>query len=501
MRGQRKQQEPLFVSIRLEEMVPENHLLRRMLRRIDFGFIDEKTRDLYSSTGRPSIDPQVLIRMMLIGYLFGLSSERRLCQEVHLNMAYRWFCGLSLEDKVPDHSSFSKNRTGRFAGTTLFRDLFYAVVEQAMGKGLVSGKHVSVDATTVAANASLESLEPIVVTMTAQSYWQKMEEQNSPAEEVKAGSQEGSAPKSPPPEKPKLSNQTHRSSSDPEAKLFSKPFQQTKLAYSNNVLMDNRKRVILDVEITEPNLHQEGQAAAIMVQRSRFRLGLEPQTLGADKAYAYGAAAAALVETGVAVHAPLPKQSGQHAQSKGIFGPERFIYHAQADEMICPAGKSMKARTWHEHNQMMEYAASKVECRSCPLKEQCTRAASRVVHRHIHQPALDLLAQWRLTHNYRISLSCRKRIEHLFAEAKEQMGLRRARLRGKTNLLEQCLMTALAQNLKRIVNALEDQPQLAQPQAPSLFKLIRSLIKNWEFFFHQIFFQKYSAHTPMGTFF
>lgn len=455
MRGKRKDQEPLFVSIRLEEMVPGNHLLRRMARKIDFGFIDEKTRDLYSTTGRPSVDPQVLVRMMLIGYLFGITSERRLCQEVHLNLAYRWFCGLGLEDKVPDHSTFSKNRNGRFAGTTLFRDLFYAVVEQAMAKGLVSGRHLSVDATTVQANASLESLEPILVPITAQSYWQKVEQENDEPEQAQSASP---SQKPSEPDQAKLSNQTHRSSSDGEAKLFSKPFARTKLAYSDNVLMDNRNRIIVEVEVTEPNLHQEGQAAAIMVQRSRFRLGLTPQTRGADKAYGYGAAAAALVHTGVVVHAPSAKENRNHFRSQGIFGPERFTYDAEVDVMICPAGKTMKARTWHKHNQMMEYGASKVDCRKCPLKEQCTRAPSRVVHRSIYQAALDRLAQWRQSPAYPISLRCRKRIEHLFAEAKEQMGLRRARLRGKANVLEQCLMTALAQNLKRMVKALERHP-------------------------------------------
>ncbi len=179
------------------------------------------------------------------------------------------------------------------------------------------------------------------------------------------------------------------------------------------------------------------------------------ETLGADKAYGYGAAAAALVNTGVTVHAPLLKENHHHVHSQGIFGPERFTYDAQADVMICPAGKTMRARTWHKHNQMMEYGASKVDCRQCPFKQQCTRAPSRVVHRYIHQAALDRLAQWRQSPAYAISLRCRKRIEHLFAEAKEQMGLRRARLRGKANVLEQCLMTALAQNLKRMVKALE----------------------------------------------
>ncbi|MDD5262281.1 MAG: transposase, partial [Methylacidiphilales bacterium] len=275
MRGRQQKQQPLFVNIRLEEMVPGNHLLRRIERKIDFNFIDQKTQDLYSTIGRPSIDPQVLVRMMFIGYLFGIHSERRLCQEVHLNLAYRWFCGLGLEDKVPDHSTFTKNRHGRFAGTTLFRDLFYAVVDQALARGLIQGRHLSVDATTMQANASLDSLEPIVVPMSAEGYWQEVEAQNPVPEEN---------PPDPNPDsktdKPKISNATHRSQSAPQARLFAKRFEKTRLPYSDNVLMDNGSRFILDVEVTEPNVHQEGQAAASMVQRSRFRLKIDPQSIG-----------------------------------------------------------------------------------------------------------------------------------------------------------------------------------------------------------------------------
>lgn len=139
MKGQRVTQPPLFACVRLEEMVPADHILRRIEQAVDFSVIDRRTEGLYSPTGRPSVPPQVLVRMMVVGYLFGITSERRLCQEVHLNLAYRWFCGLSLEQKVPDHSTFSKNRHGRFTSTELFRELFYDVVRQAMERGLVEG--------------------------------------------------------------------------------------------------------------------------------------------------------------------------------------------------------------------------------------------------------------------------------------------------------------------------------------------------------------------------
>ena len=455
MKGQPPAQSCLFACVRLEEMIPSDHPLRRIEQTIDFTFIDRLTEPLYSGMGRPSVPPQVLVRMMMIGYLYGLTSERRLCQEVHLNLAYRWFCGLGLEDKVPDHSTFSKNRHGRFAGTTLFREMFYEVVRQAQERGLVGGRHLTVDATTVQADASLESLEPILVALSPQQYVEKLDEQNPAAPHTTTETDSDGSPPSP----PKLSNDTHRSDTDPDARLLAKRFQRTQLAYSDNVLMDNAQRVIVDVEVTEPNLHVEGQVAGEMIECSRLRLRLDPQTLGGDTAYGYGAAVRRLCEAGVTPHAPAPTQGQWNAQ--GIFGKEDFAYDREGDELICPAGKRLHKRTVHARNRQTEYAARLTDCRDCSLQAQCTRARYRVAHRHWDQDYLDRAQAARQTAGYRLSQRCRKRVEHLFAEAKEQMGLRRARRRGRAQVLEQCLLTALVQNIKRIVAALAKLPPAA----------------------------------------
>lgn len=473
MKGQQPPQATLFACVRLEEMIPSDHILRRIQQAIDFTFIDRLTEPLYSGMGRPSVPPQVLVRMMMVGYLYGLTSERRLCQEVHLNLAYRWFCGLSLEDKVPDHSTFSKNRHGRFAGTHLFREMFYEVVRQAQARGLVSGKHLSVDATTVSADASLNSLESIVVPLSPQQYVAQLDQQNPAPTAATTPPHDDEPPSS----LPKLSNDTHRSATDPDARLLARRFQKTQLAYSDNVLMDNRSRVIVDVEITEPNLRQEGQAAGQMVARSRFALGLMPQTVGADKGYGYGAAVGALVAADITPHVSAPQIKPWRAQ--GIFPTEAFHYDAQTDQMLCPAGHRLAKRTEHGHKRMTEYAARVSVCRDCPLKPQCTRTRYRVVHRHWDREALARAAAARQTDGYRVSQRCRKRIEHLFAEAKEQMGLRRARRRGRAQVLEQCLLTALVQNIKRIVAAWSQRPPAATalPQRPWL--LVERLVNLW----------------------
>src|SRR6202142_4529372 len=147
-------QEKLFYSFNLEDHVPQNHLLRGIDRFLDLSELRQHLADYYRHTGRPSIDPELMIRMLIVGYSYGIRSERRLCEEVHLNLAYRWFCLLGLEDAVPDHSTFSKNRHGRFRESGAFRWLFDEVVRRCMAAGLVKGEGFAVDASLVAANAS-----------------------------------------------------------------------------------------------------------------------------------------------------------------------------------------------------------------------------------------------------------------------------------------------------------------------------------------------------------
>jgi transposase len=444
MKGRKRQEEPIFTYVRVEELVPQDHILRKIDGLIDFSCVHEKTKGLYSHTGRPSVDPEVLIRMMLIGYLYGITSERRLCQEVHLNLAYRWFCGFSLEDKVPDHSTFSKNRHGRFSGRGLFRELFYDSVQQARSYGLVRGTQVTVDATTIEANAALSSMEEIVVPFSAEEYLARVENENR-------GDERDDHDKKPPTRK--RSNDTHRSTSDPDARLFRKPFQRTRLAYSDNILMDNASRIILDVEVTEPNIRQERQVAGEMVERIRFRFGITPETLAGDKAYGYGAAVRRICEAGVKPH--VARHRIKPRNSHGIFTKDDFIYDRDRDELICPAGTRLHRRTEHARNRQSEYVASIRDCRQCALKEQCTRARYRVTHRHWDQDYLDYVEALRQTSGYRLSQRYRKKIESLFGEGKEQMGLRRAQRRGHENVTEQCFMTAMVQNIKRIIAAFD----------------------------------------------
>jgi len=161
MMGPRQEaQAALFYEFSLEDHVPQSHLLRSIDRFVDLTSVRAHLTDFYSHTGRPSVDPELLIRMLLVGYCFGIRSERRLCEEVHLNLAYRWFCRLDLNDRVPDHSTFSKNRHGRFRESELLRHLFEATVARCIEEGLVSGQRMAIDASLIEADTNKRNSTP-----------------------------------------------------------------------------------------------------------------------------------------------------------------------------------------------------------------------------------------------------------------------------------------------------------------------------------------------------
>ena len=190
MMGQHDRSEALFYYFRLDDQIPEGHLLRLIDQHISFEFVRQQLKDSYSETGRPSIDPELLLRILLIGYLYGITSERKLVEELRMHLAWRWFTGLGFDQEIPHHSTFSKNRHGRFQETKLFEQLFEQIVRQCVEVGLVEGKQLSVSGSFVEANAAKESRVPreqleggvAQVNRTVQQYLVELEEQN-PIEE------------------------------------------------------------------------------------------------------------------------------------------------------------------------------------------------------------------------------------------------------------------------------------------------------------------------------
>jgi len=445
--GENQRREPLFYYIRMEDIVPEDHLLRLIDKHIDFNFIREKVKHLYSHTGRPSVDPEILLRMLLIGYLYGITSERRLCEEVKMHIGYRWFVGLNLEDKVPDHSTFSKNRHERFSESGVFQKIFDEIVNQCISRGLLTGKHLTVDSTYIKANASFKSLEPIVVEMKPKEYIEKLQREN-PVEDK---------PWEPGDDYPhrgqKISNDTHRSRTDPDARLARKSLRATTdLYYAGTYVMDNKSRIVVGADIGRPDKKTDCEKALQQLRRIKWTYKIRPESLGADKGYAAGEFIHNLIDEGINPHIPIIDYRSQN--DRGIYSIERFTHDKERDVMICPEGKELRYWGIHKRSRQHVYRARTKDCKICLKKQECTRDRARSVSYHIYEASIEKARQFNKTKEYRLSQRIRKRIEELFGEAKEFMGLRRAKFRGLKFIREQVLMTATAQNIKRLVKLL-----------------------------------------------
>jgi len=256
MMGERRvQQDPLFYEFSLERHVPADHLLRSIERFVDLSGIRDHLRPFYSEMGRPSIDPELMIRMLIVGYCFGIRSERRLCEEVHLNLAYRWFCRLGLDGSVPDHSSFSKNRHGRFRDSDLLRRLFETVLQRCIDEGLVGGEGFAVDASLIQADASDRNRVDGAAGLPPDAAGRAVEEYLAVLDDAAFGAASEVTPKFIAP-------------SDPATRWTAAHRGPAFFAYSANYLIDADNAIIVDVEATTAIRQAEILAAKRMIERS-----------------------------------------------------------------------------------------------------------------------------------------------------------------------------------------------------------------------------------------
>jgi len=444
MMGKQERSASLFYYLRLEDLIPENHLLRLVDRHIDLSFVRERLRPFYSSVGRPSIDPEVLMRLLLVGYFYGITSERRLMEEVRMHLGYRWFAGLGLEQEVPDHSTFSKNRHGRFRQAGIFREVFETLVERCVAAGLVEGKSLVVDGTMIEADASGDSRVPrerlgevAQVSRTVREYLEELERENPVAEA--AGEPE------------------QVSTTDPDARWCSKGGP-ARMAYFDNYLMDAVSRVIVEVEATPASYPQEARAAKRMLERVQER-GLCPHSVRGDMGFGKGEFLTWLVGQGIAPHIP-PKDHRRRIAA--AITQEDFRYAPEEDVYYCPAGKPLRYSAPARRNQAHLYRSTKEQCQGCRLQPQCTTGPYRTIAVSWHEPARQVVRSLVGTPAYQQSHRARYRIEGLFAELKQRLRLSRVRLRRLWNVAEQFQLAATVQNIKRLLAF------LTRPAAPPL---------------------------------
>ncbi len=442
-------QNRLFYSFNLEDHVPASHLLRGINQFLDLTDLRAFLAPFYSHTGRPSIDPELMIRMLIVGYCFGIRSERRLCEEVHLNLAYRWFCRLGLEGSVPEHSTFSKNRHGRFRESDAFRHVFETVLQRCISEGLVRGEGFAIDASVVKADAARASaipgaagdcraLGPAQASRAVREYLEGLDADGR--------------------------SETMRKSisvTDPAAEWTCAPGGPAFFGYSTNYLVDVHYGVIVDVEATSAHRIQEVDATRTMIGRVEDRFGIKPKRLIGDMAYGAAELLAWMVnDKAIEPHVPVCDKT---QRTDDTLSSSDFRWDEKRNEYRCPQGWALRTdwRTFKNPRSRITkantllYKSRHSDCASCPMKARCCpNTPIRKIHRSIHEPARDVARAIAKTRLYKQSRRDRKKVEMLFAHLKRILKLDRLRLRGPSGAHDEFLLAAIAQNLRRMARRL-----------------------------------------------
>ena len=440
-------QEQFFYSFRLEEAVPDDHLVRAIAAVLDLSWVHGELASYYSPLGRPSIDPALMIRMLIVGYVFAIRSERALCREVQVNLAYRWFCGLSIEDKLPDHSAFSRARNERFRDSGIFRSVFERVVEACIAAGLVGGEGFAVDASLIAADANKQRSIP-------GKDWDKNRAPEKASRAVKdyMATLDAAAFGAASDVTPKFV-----SPSDPAAQWTGAMRGPAFFAYADNYLIDVKFGVIMDVEASRAIRQAEVGAAKTMIERTEERFDIKPKRLAADTAYGSGPNLNWLVkDKDIAPHIPVIDKS---KREDGTFSREDFTFDKERNVYVCPAGKLLMTTGTVIDGETLRYLASTSDCRGCPLKVQCCpKAPFRTIPRSIYEEARDVARALAKTKAFEQSCRERKRVEMLFAHLKRILRLVRLRLRGPHGAQFEFTLAAVAQNLRRLAKLVVRPP-------------------------------------------
>ncbi|MGH6713010.1 MAG: transposase [Bradyrhizobium sp.] len=447
MMGMQTAPAQLFYDFCLDAHVPEDHLLRRIDRFLDLEKVRTELKPFYSNIGRPSIDPELMMRMLIVGYCMGIRSERRLCEEIHLNLAYRWFCDLGLDGRVPDHSTFSRNRHGRFRQSDMLRHLFETVVERCLREGLVGGEGFAVDASLIAADANKQRSVPgdqwPIASLGADS-GRAVREYLATLDDAAFGAASEVKPK-------------FVSPSDPAAQWTGAHKGHAFFAYATNYLIDTENAVILDVEASRAIRQAEVGASRTMIDRTARRFGIMPRHLAADSAYGSAANLAWLVkERQIEPHIPVFDKSNR---TDGTFSRSDFVFDAERNHYTCPQGKLLvqfrrtfaTPRSGITKEGTRLYRSSKSDCQGCAFKPKCCpNTPQRKVPRDLDEDARDVARSLANTPAYERSRHRRKKIEMLFAHLKRILRLGRLRLRGPSGARDEFLLAATAQNLRKL---------------------------------------------------
>jgi len=437
--------------VTLDELVPKDHLLRKIERVIDFSFIHDLTAPLYSpDNGRPPLDPTLMFKALFIGYLFGVRSERQLVREIEVNVAYRWFLRLKLTDKVFDASTLSQNRRRRYRDETIAQSIFDRIVEQAILAGLVDGTVLYTDSTHLKANANKGKYDLAMVTKSRADYWADLDRAIEAERAL-----HGQKPLKEKERQPQV-KETKVSRTDPEAGYMVREGKPKGFFYLDHRTVDAHHAIITDTFATPANVH-DSIVYLSRLDRQVERFGFQVGAVGLDAGYATASIARGLEERAIlgvtGYRNPTPPKPGMMRKSA-------FTYEADADAYRCPQGQFLSYATT-DRTGYRHYKSDPTVCRDCPLLASCTANANatRLITRHVWAEARERTDANRKTAWGKAVYRRRKEtVERSFADAKQLHGHRYARFRSLWRLRVQCLLAAAAQNIKKIALALSPKP-------------------------------------------
>lgn len=463
MMGRHQHGTKLYYQLSVDELVPPSHLLRQIADHVDFSFVYQLARPYYSDTGQPSIDPAVLFKMLLIGYLYGITSERRLMDEIRVNLAYRWLLGYDLDEQIPDHSVLSKARV-RFP-LAVFEAFFDRTVELCREAGLVRGEAVFMDSTLIQANASMSSLETregLQPPLPAREYVQQVFDQNPvpsyPTSEIDN--------RTPPTgtEKKTPVNKRKQSRTDPEASLMSHAAFGVHLAYKAHVAVDDHPARVITAAIATPAaIVDEYMLEELLGQHARRTCTL-PRDVVADRRY--GTMEIYRYLTAMGLRATIPDRAANKRHPGGVWSIRDFTFNEANNTYTCAAGETLSPTSVRPSERMTEYKAPPAVCGDCRFRAECSPTGKRRgLRRSFDRGLLEDVQRWLDTDEGKARYKQRQvYIETQFGIAKQLHGLRRAQWRGRWRVQIQVWLTAAAMNMKKLVKSKEKGSGTGPPQ-------------------------------------
>jgi len=439
----KQKEQKLFYNFSLSSRIPKDHFLHNLDEAIDFSFIYKLAQPYYSHTGQPGIDPVVLLKMMLIGYLYNITSERKLAQELRVNLAFMYFLGYDIDEETPNHSVLSKAR--RRFGNKIFEQLFEIVIEKCKEQGLIQAEKAFLDSTLIPANAALSSIvdcdEKIILRRSPKAYLKAVDKLN-PVE-----SEDDKEPKA---EKPKLqTNQKSYSKTDPEASIIRYHNTQPKLAYKQHISVDNGPARVITACSTTPAAVADEHKLPHLISKAKQQHDILPKEAGADTKYGTADNYRFLIES--QIKPSIPHHGGKNAT--GLLTKDNFIYDKERDQYTCPQGKILKNNGFVKKLRHIIYRANPKDCKNCKFLKECTKSSTgRSVTRHVNESFSEQAKEHLKIPSAKATIKQRgEYVETVFACEKKDLGLNKAKFRGLISVHIQSLLTATAYNLKKLV--------------------------------------------------